>query len=893
LRFALHREAVAVASSQGADAPTGRLFDAAMKLVQSPVEAAELYALRSTAPLIALDFPAAAELAEHGLRLLGISLPARTSDQDIDEQLRALELRLMARGLAQLVTLPAMTDPWALAAMKLLRTFKVATFTLRPDLFPLLSIETVKLTLDKGLAADSSQAYLSHATLVAGRLGDFRRAHALGRMALQVAERTGDPATIGRAVTVFASTLLPWGESVRNAHPLQARVIEPMLAAGETLFALGALVTDAMTLFHQGVELDEVDAVLQRSLAVAGDRVLSEYESLQAYRKAIARLRGTASDDGCVEEALDARDPHPARRATGACSHLVLRLQVSYLLGDLAGAERHGAAMRDRLNTIPRAVSLVDYNLYSSLTAAARCDRAPAVERSGLLVDIAANQRQLASWAESCPENFRHKHRLIQAELARLDGRDLEAAELYEQAITGAADQQFLQDEALANELAGRFHRTGGRRGFGGLYLQRARELYRRWGARAKVVGLDREFPDLPPAGGTTGPGADLDVEALLRAVQTLSREVDEERLLGRLIEVCLVASGARRGALLLEEQGRVLVRALAGVGQPPVVLREPAETSAAVPWPLVEQVRRSGELLVRPDAVVMPIRHQGRFAAALYLENQLLGDAFSADRLRFLHLLSGQIATSLDNARLFREAREAIRLRDEFLAIVSHELNTPLASLRLTVQGLEEGRLGDSAQDQAARLQLLSRQVRRLNVLVDDLLDVAQIRTGQMRLRLEPVDLALVARETAERFSQPAARARSEIQVAADHPVPGTWDRARLEQVISNLLSNALKFAPGQPVQLSVFAAPAGATLVIEDHGPGIDPQQLPHIFERFARGVPVTGHGGLGLGLYIVREIVQALGGRITVASEAGRGTRFTVVLPDSASAPPPAAG
>jgi signal transduction histidine kinase len=295
--------------------------------------------------------------------------------------------------------------------------------------------------------------------------------------------------------------------------------------------------------------------------------------------------------------------------------------------------------------------------------------------------------------------------------------------------------------------------------------------------------------------------------------------------------------------------------------------------------------------VLVRPGVVVLPILRQGRFRAALYLENQLLTDAFSPERIRFLHLLSGQIATSLENARLFREVQEAIRLRDEFLAVASHELNTPLASLRLTVQGLEDGSLGESSEEHGRRLKLIARQVRRLNLLVDDLLDMAQIQSGQLRMRREIVDLAQTAREIAERFSEQASRTGTVIRVTADRAVTGLWDRARLEQVISNLLANALKFAPGQPVEVSVLSAKTGATLVVEDHGPGIDPARLPHIFGRFERGVPITSHGGLGLGLYIVREIVGALGGQISAASEPGRGARFTVVLPDNASEPPPA--
>ncbi len=639
LRFALYRDAVAAASTLGTTEPGARLFAEAMKTARTPLEGAELHELRATACIARLDYPTAQELAVQGLRLLGIELPAPLSPEQLDAELRALEVKLQARGPTELVGMPPATDARAMAASKLYQVLSVSCFVLRPDLFPHVPMALVRLALAHGHFRETPGGYLGYATLVLRRLGDFRRAHAIGRLALELAERRGDPATHVRAVGIFVAALLHWVEPLRNIGPLVQRVVGPGMVSGDYLFAIASLVTGAVSLFHQGAELDRVEDEIRRASAVVGRIVRTEQETLLAYGKVIARLRGLTRDSGCIEAEVDARDPGGKRQLMGACRHEVLRLQASYLLGDHADARALSESAAGKVLSMGRSLQVVEHNFYTSLNLAAEYEAAPRPRRQEMIQAISDNQRQLDTWAQYCPENFLHKRLLVQAELARLQERELEASELYERAIGAAATEGFLHEEALANELAGRFHRGYDRRRFGQLYLRRAVELYRRWGARAKIERLQQEFPDLPPAEGSAGvPGAagpvdahGLDVAALLRAGETLSQEVDEDRLLGRLMEVCLVAAGARRGALLLEEHGRLCLRATGSVGQAPSVMRQPAETAGDGPLALVEQVRRTGEVLVRPGVVVLPILRQGGFRAALYLENQLLADGVLA----------------------------------------------------------------------------------------------------------------------------------------------------------------------------------------------------------------------------------------------------------------------
>jgi PAS domain S-box-containing protein len=228
------------------------------------------------------------------------------------------------------------------------------------------------------------------------------------------------------------------------------------------------------------------------------------------------------------------------------------------------------------------------------------------------------------------------------------------------------------------------------------------------------------------------------------------------------------------------------------------------------------------------------------------------------------------------DEERLrLAQAEEAIRLRDEFLVIAAHELKTPLTALGLQLQKLER-------QVPQASAATALRSARRLGALVDSLMDVSRIAGGTLKLDVRDCDLAELAREVAERWRDEASRAGAELMVDAGTPVRGVWDPLRIDQVVENLLGNALKYAPGKPVRIAVGKRDGRAELSVSDEGPGIPAGAEERIFRRFERAVDMRNYGGLGLGLYIAREIVQAHGGTICVESGAETGATFRVLLP-----------
>jgi PAS domain S-box-containing protein len=264
-----------------------------------------------------------------------------------------------------------------------------------------------------------------------------------------------------------------------------------------------------------------------------------------------------------------------------------------------------------------------------------------------------------------------------------------------------------------------------------------------------------------------------------------------------------------------------------------------------------------------------------------------------SADRIVLIARdITERKRTQLERELLYREAVAAIRARDEFLSVASHELRTPLSTLQLQIQMLlqpprRSPQVVLSREQMQPKLEMASKQIERLTRLIEELMDVSRITAGRLRLEREQIDLAAVVRDVVGRLAEEASRTHSAIEVRAATPVVGMWDLIRMEQVITNLLNNAFKFGRGKPIEITVEERGSAGRLVVVDHGIGIAPEDVERIFQRYEQATSSHAIGGLGLGLYIARQIVEAHGGTIRVDSQRGAGSTFTIDLPREAAA------
>lgn len=506
-----------------------------------------------------------------------------------------------------------------------------------------------------------------------------------------------------------------------------------------------------------------------------------------------------------------------------------------------------------------------------------------------------------------------------------------EAVQGYRDAINHTNKRGFLHSEAISCELAGKYWLSQEDEDMAGFYIKKARELFSRWGAHAKVADMTRYYSRLlETRESSLKAGAHsetnqipLDLNTVIKASQAIAGEIELKRLLANMMRIVIENAGAQKGFLILEKGGQWVIEAEGGIdsSEISVLHSQDIELNDAVSTGIVNYVARTQDNVVLDNAVnagdftgderiqqsqaksvlCTPLINQGKVSGILYLENNLVVGAFTSERVELLNLLSSQMAMALDNAQLYANLEERVEERTQelqaanqaksiFLANMSHELRTPLNAILGFTRLLFRDE--DLSAQQHEQIRIINRSGEHLLDMVGDILTLSRIEAGRVRLSEETFDFRQTL-EDIERIFRSHAEGkglRFSLELADDLPPYLRGDSGKLRQVLINLLDNAVKYTQEGTVDLRTRTETMAEDpervmlqLEVEDTGVGIPQDKLDEIFETFFRMEQTQQtQAGAGLGLSISKSLVDMMGGEITLESEVGRGSLFTVSIP-----------
>ncbi len=699
LAFDLHRELALAEYLNGNFQNSKDLIHLLLGKARDDMARAKLYNILIVQHTLVADYQEAITAGRQALRLLGVDLPAEDLQGQLDARLLKINAILAHRQISSLVDDPEMTDPRTRVVMETLAALLVPARYTDYLLFVLLSATTVNLSLEFGPIAKSPVGYSAFGMYLSFKLNKFKDGYEFGQLAIRLSERFNDLSQKCQACFVQGNYLSPWVRHLKWADQFNEAGYAAGVAVGELQWTGYTLAYRPFTLFYRGEPLAQVGKDLPDLLRFT-QKTKNQWaiDTLLGLRLALANLCGPAPGEppdlasGGQDEPF-LRACHE-RRSFGALGrHAVLMAQIHYLLRRLPEALRAVARARELLGFYTNSISVAELNFYHSLILAALWDTASEQDRRDYRQTIIANQRQAEIWAGNCPENFLHQYHLVQAELARLEGDDLLAMGLYEQAMAAAQQNGFLNDLALSFELASRYYRRRGHALIADSYLRESLDRYQLWGATNKAAQLRGEHPWLaaePPAPAEEYIGdrfGSLDAISVVKASQAISGEIVLADLVETLMRIVLENSGAQRGCLILSGDGGLAVKAEALVRGEAIMVRWPDNEplDSQVPLAVINYVSRTHEVVVLEDAaqpsrfpadpylsreklgsvLCLPLMRQAKLIGLLYLENNLVAGAFSAQRMAVLELLAAQAAISLENAALYlarSQAEEALR---------------------------------------------------------------------------------------------------------------------------------------------------------------------------------------------------------------------------------------
>ncbi|MEG4810424.1 AAA family ATPase [Microcoleus sp. F8-D3] len=684
-----------------------------LQSAQTILDKVKIYDIQINALITQSQVLEAIAVGKNALAQLGIEFSSEPDETLTNKALQTISDRLQGKQIEELINLPVMNDPQIIAAMQLLAMMFVAVLIGNPSLLPLLSATMVSLSLEFGNAPGSTIAYIGYGVVLSAFLGEVEKGYRFGRLALNVLNQFNVQELKSMTLDLFGLFLQHRQEPLKVVILTMKQTYLVGMETGNFLFAGYAIGNYFDNNFFAGGALYEWESEIENYCVVLANvkqdyplvLVKMKHQTIYHFSEIVNQpdlLIGSAYD-----EKLMLPKYHQDNDLTSLAYLYIYKLMLAYFFGNYTNALDYITQANLNLMAVVGMVHTAIFHFYAGLTYLAVCSTQSEIEQANTLALLETHQTTLTQWAHHAPMNHQHKVDLIKAEKCRVLGQKAEAIELYDKAISLAKANNYIQEEALANELAAKFYLEWGKQQIAGEYIIQAYYGYARWGAKAKVADLEKRYRQLlapilqqthshlstsetiftlgtvtstnSPPSSINSVSMALDLATIFKTSQIISGEIELEKLVSSLLKIVIENAGAHKCVLMLLRDSRLLIKGLITAGSKPVVLqRIPIEDSQDIPHKLIYKVWHNRQTVVLLDAsadptlandpyimrqqpysiLCSPILHQGKLMGILYLENNLTAGAFTSDRIELLNLLCAQAAISLENARLYERSQ-------------------------------------------------------------------------------------------------------------------------------------------------------------------------------------------------------------------------------------------